>query len=55
MWLNAVKRNNSKPTRRSRVCSAHFTDDDYQILPGVDRRLLKMAAGPLEKTTKAEN
>lgn len=38
-WIEAIKRKNFKPSQH-RICSDHFTNDDYQIRPNASRPLL---------------
>ncbi|XP_022163482.1 THAP domain-containing protein 1-like [Myzus persicae] len=45
-WVNASKRKNFKPTQWSRVCSEHFTEEDYVHRPDSDRPLLKIDSVP---------
>jgi len=45
-WVQALKRKNFKPTIYSRICSVHFSNDDYQIRPGASRPLLRLNAIP---------
>lgn len=45
-WVNALKRKNFKPTQWSRVCSEHFTEEDYVHRPDSNRPLLKIDSVP---------
>jgi len=45
-WIEAIKRKNFKPSQYSRICSTHFTNDDYQIRPDANRPLLRSNAIP---------
>ena len=29
LWILAIRRDNFMPSKHSRVCKLHFTDDDY--------------------------
>lgn len=45
-WIDALKRKNFKPSLNSRICSVHFTSDDYQIRPVANIPLLRLNAIP---------
>lgn len=45
-WIEAIKRKNFKPSQHSRICSDHFTNEDFQIRPGASRPLLRLDATP---------
>ncbi|KAL5245952.1 hypothetical protein ACI65C_013360 [Semiaphis heraclei] len=45
-WIEAIKRKNFKPSQHSRICSDHFTNDDFQIRPDASRPLLRLDATP---------
>jgi len=45
-WLNAIRRKQFKANQWSRLCSVHFTEQDYQVRPGAHRLLLKNNAVP---------
>ncbi|CAH1396345.1 unnamed protein product [Nezara viridula] len=45
-WIIAMKRKNFEPTYSSRVCSKHFTPDQYQIRPNCNFELLKPDSVP---------
>lgn len=45
-WIEAIERKNFKPSQHSRICSDHFTNDDYQIRPDASRPLLRLDATP---------
>lgn len=45
-WVDALKRKNFKPSQSSRICSVHFTEQDYQLRPDAHRPLLKENAVP---------
>jgi len=44
MWVKAMKRENFIPTRYSKVCSKHFTNNDFY--QGYFRKLLKETSVP---------
>lgn len=46
MWINAVKRENWNPTKYSKLCSDHFTSEDYLDRPISNIALLKPDAVP---------
>ncbi|XP_025423124.1 THAP domain-containing protein 1-like [Sipha flava] len=46
LWTDAIKRKNFIPNQWSRICSVHFTDNDYQIRPDANRPILKVNAVP---------
>ncbi|KAL5239163.1 hypothetical protein ACI65C_006573 [Semiaphis heraclei] len=46
LWVNTIRRENFNPTQWSRICSVHFTENDFMIRPGADRPLLKINAVP---------
>ncbi|XP_025416958.1 THAP domain-containing protein 1-like [Sipha flava] len=41
-WIEAIKRKHFKLSQYSRICSDHFTNDDFQILPNANRLLLRL-------------
>ncbi|NP_001280300.1 uncharacterized protein LOC100163631 [Acyrthosiphon pisum] len=45
-WLSAMRRKQFEATQWSRLCSVHFTEQDFQIRPGANRLLLKNNAVP---------
>lgn len=45
-WTNAIKRKNFEANKWSRICSVHFTEQDFQVRPGAHRPLLKDNAIP---------
>lgn len=45
-WVNVLKRKNFKPTQWSRICSEHFTQEDFVHRPGSERPLLKIDSVP---------
>lgn len=45
-WVSAIKRKNFEPNQWSRICSIHFTEQDFQVRPGAHRLLLKDDAVP---------
>jgi len=45
-WISAIKRKNFEANQWSRICSVHFTAQDYQVRPGAHRLLLKDNAVP---------
>lgn len=44
--MDALKRKNFKPTQWSRICSAHFTQEDFLLRPDAHRPLLKSDSVP---------
>lgn len=46
LWIKAIRRENWKPARTSRLCSKHFEESDYQVRPGSSVKLLKPTAVP---------
>lgn len=44
MWVKAIKRENFVPTRYSKICSKHFTNNDFY--QGYFRKLLKETSVP---------
>ncbi|XP_060877180.1 THAP domain-containing protein 1-like, partial [Metopolophium dirhodum] len=46
LWVNAIRRKNFNPTQWSRICSVHFTENDFMIRSDADRPLLKINAVP---------
>jgi len=45
-WISAIKRKHFEASQWSRICSVHFTEQDYQVRPGAHRLLLKENAVP---------
>ncbi|CAJ0953123.1 unnamed protein product, partial [Ranitomeya imitator] len=45
-WIEAVQRDNWKPSIHSKVCSDHFTERDYMIRPGAAFPYLRIDAVP---------
>lgn len=45
-WLNAIRRKQFEASQWSRLCSVHFTEQDFQVRPGAHRLLLKNNAVP---------
>ncbi|KAM9299287.1 uncharacterized protein PAF06_016335 [Gastrophryne carolinensis] len=45
-WIEAVQRDDWKPTLHSKVCSDHFTEKDYMIRPGAACPYLRVDAVP---------
>ncbi|XP_026806139.1 LOW QUALITY PROTEIN: THAP domain-containing protein 1-like [Rhopalosiphum maidis] len=45
-WISAIKRKSFEASQWSRICSVHFTEQDYQVRPGAHRLLLKDHAVP---------
>lgn len=45
-WLIAVKRKNFNPGSGARLCSKHFTKDQFQLRPNVNFLLIKPGAVP---------
>ncbi|XP_075046514.1 uncharacterized protein LOC142107193 [Mixophyes fleayi] len=45
-WVEAVQRDDWRPTIHSKVCSDHFTEKDYMIRPGAACPYLRMDAVP---------
>ncbi|XP_025414926.1 THAP domain-containing protein 1-like [Sipha flava] len=45
-WVSAIKRKNFKLSQWSRICSIHFTEQDFQVRPEAHRLLLKDDAVP---------
>lgn len=45
-WVNALKRKNFNPTQWSRICSEHFTQQDFVYRPDSERPLLKIDSVP---------
>ncbi|KAL4089272.1 hypothetical protein QTP88_024329 [Uroleucon formosanum] len=43
LWVNAIRKN-FNPTQWSRICSVHFTENDFIIRPDAERSLLKIHA-----------
>lgn len=43
-WVKAINRTNFKPSQYSRICSVHFTSNDYQIRPYASRLLFRLNA-----------
>lgn len=46
MWIKAIRRENWKPSKTSRICGQHFVDTDYINKPGTSLKLLKPEAIP---------
>ena len=45
-WISAIRRKEFKPSKASKICSEHFTENDYLIRPGTYVRRLKPDAVP---------
>lgn len=45
-WVHAVRRENFKPTKYSRLCSEHFLAECYEIRPNINVPYLKKDAVP---------
>ena len=45
-WIAAVRRQDWQPSKYSKLCSEHFTEQDYQIRPAAAHPLLKQDAVP---------
>ncbi|KAG8568206.1 hypothetical protein GDO81_013918 [Engystomops pustulosus] len=45
-WIEAVQRDDWRPSIHSKVCSDHFTEKDYMIRPGAACPYLRMDAVP---------
>ncbi|XP_060866748.1 THAP domain-containing protein 2-like [Metopolophium dirhodum] len=45
-WLSAMRRKQFVASQWSRLCSVHFTEQDFQVRPGAHRLLLKDNAVP---------
>lgn len=45
-WLSAMRRKQFEASQWSRLCSVHFTEEDFQVRPGAHRLLLKDNAVP---------
>jgi len=45
-WISAIKRKKFEASQWSRICSVHFTEQDYQVKPGAHRLLLRDNAVP---------
>ncbi|KAJ4448840.1 hypothetical protein ANN_00231 [Periplaneta americana] len=45
-WIAAVRRRNFLPTRHSRICSEHFTKEDYLVRPNINVPRLNSSAVP---------
>ncbi|XP_073513485.1 uncharacterized protein [Phyllobates terribilis] len=45
-WIEAVQRDDWKPSVHSKICSDHFTEKDYMIRPGAACPYLRMDAVP---------
>ncbi|XP_069820570.1 uncharacterized protein [Dendropsophus ebraccatus] len=45
-WVIAIRRKNWKPSASSRICSDHFTEDDYMLRPGAMVPRLRLDAVP---------
>ncbi|ENN70758.1 hypothetical protein HUJ04_001472 [Dendroctonus ponderosae] len=46
LWIQALGRDNWKPSKTSRICGQHFLSSDYIIKPGLTANLLKPNAVP---------
>ncbi|CAG9768032.1 unnamed protein product [Ceutorhynchus assimilis] len=46
LWVKAIKRENWRPTKSSRICGAHFLKTDFFCLPNTKRILLNLDAVP---------
>ncbi|XP_018080552.1 uncharacterized protein LOC108696057 isoform X2 [Xenopus laevis] len=45
-WIAAIRRKNWMPSDTSRICSDHFTHDDYMLRPGAQIPRLRLDAVP---------
>lgn len=45
-WLAVIRRDKWKPSIYSRLCSDHFTEDDYMLRPGASYPYLRLDAVP---------
>lgn len=46
LWLEAIQRENFKPTTYTKICSDHFTPDSWMERPGINVPYLKNNAVP---------